>query len=123
MGLVRKPQTFHLVLYPLVVELNVKCRGSVETDADVSRDLVTERTDGFEGIRLEGLKLALIQNYKSTFTFFLATALFQLQDNVWLTQNEAVNADVMYTGQGGIHERKAKKRVVYFQDDSSDLSC
>lgn len=50
---------------PLVVKLNVKCRGSVETDAYLA-EFGSERTDGFEGIRLEGLKLALVQNYKST---------------------------------------------------------
>lgn len=48
---------------PLVVKLNVKCRGSVETDAYVA-EFGSEWTDGFEGIRLEGL--ALVQNYKST---------------------------------------------------------
>lgn len=50
---------------PLVVKLNVKFRGSVETDTYLA-EFGSERTHGFEGIRLEGLKLALIQNYKST---------------------------------------------------------
>lgn len=46
---------------PLVVKLNVKCRGSVETDTYLA-EFGSERTDGFEGIRREGLKLTLIQN-------------------------------------------------------------
>lgn len=50
---------------PIEVKLNVKFQGSVETDA-YREEFGSEWTDGFEGIRLEGLKLALIQNYKST---------------------------------------------------------
>lgn len=50
---------------PLVVKLNVKCRGSVEKDAYVA-EFGSEWTNGFEGIRL-------VQNYKSTFTIFLVT--------------------------------------------------
>lgn len=51
---------------PLVVKLNARCRGgSVETNAYLA-EFGSEWTDGFEGIRLEGLKLALVQNYKST---------------------------------------------------------
>lgn len=57
---------------PLVVKLNEKCWGSVETDAYLA-EFGSEWTDGFKGIRLEGLKLALVQNYKSTFTIFLVT--------------------------------------------------
>lgn len=51
---------------PLVVKLNVKCQGGrVETDAYLA-EFGLERTDEFKGIRLEGFKHALIQNYKST---------------------------------------------------------
>lgn len=64
---------------PLVVKLNVKCRGSVETDAYLA-EFGSEWTDGFEGIRLEGLKLALVQNYKSTVNYLP-------RDNLWFHCN------------------------------------
>lgn len=126
-GLVRKPQTFHLVLYPLVVKLNVECRGSVETDADLSRDLVTERTDGFEGIRLEGLKLALIQNLQIHLNFLprdgiISTAGQFMADPEWSCKRWR---NVYWTGRYSWEETKETRgqRVVYCQDDSSDLSC
>ncbi|KAM7405161.1 hypothetical protein PAMP_012445 [Pampus punctatissimus] len=83
---------------PHVVKLNVKCRGSVETDAYVA-DFGSEWTDGFKGIRLEGLKLALVLNYKSTLHLSCDHLWYrvQLQGNQWLTQNEAVNVEIFYT--------------------------
>lgn len=83
---------------PLVVKLNVKHRGSAETDACVA-EFGLEWTDGFKGIRLEGLKLALIQNYKSTLPSFFRqpVVLLQRQGKRWRSQNEAVNVERLYT--------------------------
>lgn len=121
---------------PLVVKLNVKCRGSVETGAYVA-EFGSEWTDGFKGIRLEGLKLALIQNYKSTLlsSLWQPVVSLQLQGNRRLTQNEAVNAEIMYTigldrevyAQEETNEingvKKSQCMVIYLQkDESSDHS-
>lgn len=53
-----------------------------------------------KGIRLEGLKLALVQNYKSTSLSSFRDNLwyhYNCRANRWLTQNEAVNVETMYT--------------------------
>lgn len=57
---------------PFVIKLNVQCRGSVETDAYVA-EFGLVWTDGFKGIRLEGLRLPLVQKYKIHITIFLVT--------------------------------------------------
>lgn len=54
------------------MELKVKCQGSVETDA-CGAEFGSEWTDGFEGKRLEGLKLALVQSYKPGLKIVLVT--------------------------------------------------
>lgn len=83
---------------PLVVKTHVKCRGSVETGAYVA-EFGLEWTNGFKGIRLEGLKLAPVQNYKSTLLSSSRRPVvsLKLEGNQWLTQNVAVNVEIMHT--------------------------
>lgn len=114
---------------PLVVKLNVKCQGSVETDA-YEAEFGSEWTNGFEGIRL-------VQIYKSTLlsSSWQPVVSLKLKGKQWLTQNEAVNIEIMHIigldrevyAQEETKEKHVKKKanawlLILKKDESSDHS-